>query len=949
MELALELSIAATQLFRNGDYRGAAALLKKAVTHKPDLFEAHHLLGMTYGCLDEFDHAIAHLHEAVRLSPSSASAHLLLGKAYDRLKLHQDAIPSLRTALELEPDSLSSGCALANALVSAGHAAEGMSILNHFAERSAADPLWHFTMGTLCQVESPHAALQHYREALRLKPDYHEVGFNYAILLLSLGMFEAGWREYEHRIPRLNLNPELALIPRWHGEPLTGKTILVVTEQGFGDTIQFIRYAGLLKAQGAMVYVLCPNNLPVRPLMGWAAGVDGTIASHEPVPYLDWYVPLMSLPGLFGTTLESIPSPPGYITPNADEVIRWRKRLDPYKGFKVGLVWAGNRTPGAIENRSVSFQEFSAVLDIEGITFFSLQIGPDALAGNEAGVNGTSLIDLTAHIHDFGDTAALIANLDLVVSVDTATAHLAGALGKPVWILIGHPPDWRWMRDRPDSPWYPSVRLFRQHQPGEWGPPIAELAEALRREYPLSKRPCFNTEEDFLTTGISSVSPSSTSVMKFRDLIGTVTGTKFGIALQDRDGNPVADITDLFLNLPRHKLKHSYFYQLSSPKNKLESHSFWGPHLVNAAEFIRDYHDCAALIANLDCVITFNQEIANIAVAMNKMVWLLVPDNEDDVRMAALFERRYRNVTVFRRHPGESWRDVFLKVSLHRLLLPTEHDCDFSDNEQRIDRDIRTMSSAIEIHSTDDLIALADAPTPSFVNVVIETTTVCNLRCSYCPNSTVGRPAAFMDERVFTRIIDSLAEYDSAYSGRISPHFYGEPLVDTRLEKFVRYTRQRLPTAQIELFTNGELLTVARYLALKEAGVTSFIVSQHSPEPSPIVMATLEAIHTNYPHLYSVTYVDQFHSTEKMNRGGIIKTAGSGKLSIRCNLYKELTFDVHGNAVLCCNDYLSSQSFGNISTQSIREIWDGPAYRRARNLLGYSYFPFPICTKCTMF
>lgn len=174
-----------------------------------------------------------------------------------------------------------------------------------------------------------------------------------------------------------------------------------------------------------------------------------------------------------------------------------------------------------------------------------------------------------------------------------------------------------------------------------------------------------------------------------------------------------------------------------------------------------------------------------------------------------------------------------------------------------------------------------------------------------------------MDEGVFSHIIDSLADYDDTYKGRVSPHFYGEPLLDTRLEIFIRYVRKRLPASHVELFTNGELLTVARYLSLKKAGVTS----QHSPEPSPGVMITLETIRKDYSPLYSVTYVDQFHSTEKMNRGGLIKTAGLGALSIRCNLYKELTFDVHGNAVLCCNDYLSSQSFGNISTQSIREMW----------------------------
>ncbi len=496
-ELALEFSIAATNLFNNGDYRGAASLLEKAVFHDPDLFETRHLLGVTYGCLNDFDLAAIQLREAVRISPSSASAHLLLGKACNRLGVHQEAISHLRKALELDPGSISTVCTLASTLAPAGYAAESINLLKRFAALGATDPLWHFTMAAFSQSESPQTALLHYREALRLKPEYHEAGLNYAILLLSLGMFEMGWREYEHRIPRLNLNPELNLIPRWHGEPLMGKTILVVTEQGFGDNIQFIRYAGLLKEQEATVYVLCPNNLQIRPLMDRAAGVDGTIIPHEPIPHLDWYVPLLSLPWIFGTTLENIPVAPVYIMPDADEIARWRERVGPYKGLKVGIVWAGNRALDADKNRSIPFQEFSALLKVTGITFFTLQIGPDALAPEDARASVAPIIDLTSHIHDFGDTAAFIANLDLVVSVDTATAHLAGALGKSVWTLLYHPPEWRWMRDREDSPWYPSMRLFRQDDRREWWPVIERVQRELAaHSSPLASpegKPCQKT------------------------------------------------------------------------------------------------------------------------------------------------------------------------------------------------------------------------------------------------------------------------------------------------------------------------------------------------------------------------------------------------------------------------------------------------------------------------
>lgn len=258
-------------------------------------------------------------------------------------------------------------------------------------------------------------------------------------------------------------------------------------------------------------------------------------------------------------------------------------------------------------------------------------------------------------------------------------------------------------------------------------------------EYHLSKLHWLYKKAGFLTASIPYLRPSGTCVMKFREQLGHAPGMKCGVALHDCDGNSAADISDLFLNLPRHKLRPTFFYHISSPENKLESLSFWGPHLVNTAESIRDYHDIAALVVCLDCVITFDQAIAHIAGAMDKLVWLLVPDTPDDVNKASVFEKFYHNVTVFRQQPGESWRDVFLKILLHRLLLPAEHDCDFSNDEKHIDQEIRTMSSVIEIRDTDDLIKLVDTPTPSFVNVVIETTTVCNLRCSYCPNSTVWK------------------------------------------------------------------------------------------------------------------------------------------------------------------------------------------------------------------
>jgi MoaA/NifB/PqqE/SkfB family radical SAM enzyme len=247
-----------------------------------------------------------------------------------------------------------------------------------------------------------------------------------------------------------------------------------------------------------------------------------------------------------------------------------------------------------------------------------------------------------------------------------------------------------------------------------------------------------------------------------------------------------------------------------------------------------------------------------------------------------------------------------------------------------------------------NLLPLLDCATPIFQNISIETTTICNLRCPYCPNSTIGPPPAYMPDATFYRIIDSVADFQPGYCGKISPHFYGEPLLDTRLEEFVRYAHKRLPQALIQIFTNGEMLTVDFFLALVNAGVQKFVISQHSPLPVPHLMDTLKIIHSNYADRARIEYFDQYHSNMKMNRGGLLTSNKCNNPQLfRCNQYKDLVFDVSGAVVLCCNDYLSSTTFGTIHGSSVRDIWQSVDYTRIRNQLYYSYFPLPICKKCS--
>jgi tetratricopeptide (TPR) repeat protein len=477
--VAIEYYLAAVAAFQSGEQLSALSLLTKATTSNPMFYEAHYFLGMIHGCRESFAQAIHHLHAALTCTPHSSAAHLLLGKAYCHLNRHPEGIACLQRAVALSPDSTETACALALAYSSANETEQAIRLLESYCHQGDNIPLGHFTLALLFTQTAPDLALRHYRQALDLKPDYHEAGLNYAVLLLSLGNFELGWQAYEHRIPWLGLNCELTGLPRWHGEALAGRTILVVTEQGFGDSIQFIRYARLLKQEGATVYLLCTNNLPLRSLLATAPGVDGTIGPDEPVPHLDCYIPLMSLPLRFGTRLESIPADTGYVTADPDAVSCWHERLKEYKELKVGVVWAGGRALKSNANRSISLPEFSSLFDCEGVTFFSLQVGSDALTSDDAARYGANLVDLTGHLHNFGDTAALIANLDLVISVDTAVAHLAGAMGVPVWLLLYYPAEWRWLRDWEGSPWYPTMKIFRQHVMMHWAQPLAEVRHRL--------------------------------------------------------------------------------------------------------------------------------------------------------------------------------------------------------------------------------------------------------------------------------------------------------------------------------------------------------------------------------------------------------------------------------------------------------------------------------------
>ena len=270
--------------------------------------------------------------------------------------------------------------------------------------------------------------------------------------------------------------PEFAQ-PPWDGSELNGKTVLLHAEQGLGDSIQFVRYVPMVRDRGGKVVLQCQPAL--SRLFTGLPGIDRVIKNGDPIPRFDAHCPLLSLPRAFGTTLDSIPASVPYLTADPAAALDWAKRLADRPGKKVGIVWAGRAGYVGDRTRSLSLTTLAPLACASGITWYSLQKGYAAAQISDA-PQGMELIDRTAELNDFADTAALIANLDLVISVDTAVAHLAGAMGKSVWTLLPYAPDWRWLLNRDDSPWYPTMRLFRQQRPGDWGEVIQRIAESLR-------------------------------------------------------------------------------------------------------------------------------------------------------------------------------------------------------------------------------------------------------------------------------------------------------------------------------------------------------------------------------------------------------------------------------------------------------------------------------------
>ena len=443
----------------------------------PDIPSAHNNLGAVLAKLQRLAEAVACYRRALDLEVRYPDAHNNLGAALAKQGRLDDAVACYRRAIELAPDYPDAHNNLGAALVKQGRLDDAVACHRRAIELKPDYPDAYSNLGGALATQGRlDDAVACYRRALELGPQIPGPHLNLALILLARGEFAAGWAEYEWRWKTLDLTngPRPFAQPQWHGEPAAGRTLLIHAEQGFGDTIQFCRYAPLAAERGLRVVVEVQK--PLVRLLGCLPGVDRVFGHGEDLPPFDLHCPMLSLPLAMGTTLATIPAAACYLQADPLQVAVWRTRLAAIsdQGSRIGLVWAGSSAMGADWQRSLPPDRLAPLFDVPGVHFFSLQKdGP-------AAPTHLPLSEFMAEMDDFADTAALIANLDLVIAVDTSVAHLAAALGKPVWLLDRFAPCWRWLLGRRDSPWYPTLRLYRQPEPGDWDSVVAEIVGDLR-------------------------------------------------------------------------------------------------------------------------------------------------------------------------------------------------------------------------------------------------------------------------------------------------------------------------------------------------------------------------------------------------------------------------------------------------------------------------------------
>ncbi len=473
---------------RQGKIEDAIAYLQHSIELNPNHAVAYYNLGIGFELLEKIDDAMVCYQQAIALEPKNYLVANNLGAIFQKKGNLESALIHFEEAIKSNSNYALSYNNLGIVLQKQGKLEES---IRYFEKAIALDAKYkeaYYNLGVSLWIESKlKEAVDYFSQAIELEESYTEAHWNRGLILLQMGDYKRGFKDYEWRWKRRGIQPPLSgknwlAVPQplWLGESLRGKTILLHAEQGFGDTIQFIRYVPLVQDYGGEVIIECHKLLV--PVVNTIPGVKNvvTIDKLKDVNF-DVHASLMSLPKILGTTLETIPRQIPYLQPHSEAI-----KINLFEGIrlKIGIVWASGYykdTPETVEAYQVKScppNLFFSLLDIPEIGLYSLQVGNDT----NIEYNHPNFQDLSQQINHFGDTAAAIAQLDLVISVDTAVAHLAGALGKPIWLLLPCKPDWRWMLEREDSPWYPTMRLFRQKQPGDWAEVFARVKSALLKE-----------------------------------------------------------------------------------------------------------------------------------------------------------------------------------------------------------------------------------------------------------------------------------------------------------------------------------------------------------------------------------------------------------------------------------------------------------------------------------
>jgi tetratricopeptide (TPR) repeat protein len=471
-ELHVTLAAALKTAGRLDEARDA---LERAIALKPDSAAAHIGLGNVLRAGGAAEAALEEYERAGLLAPGDIAAHSNQGLALKDLGRPEAALIRFRRALAVNPGAAEVHFNLGNTLRETGALEDAAEALARAVDLDPGHNRARANLGvTLRDLGRLDEALACFDAAIARDPGHADAHWNRALTLLLAGDFERGWAEYEWRWRATGMTPRDFPQPMWDGAPPEWRTILLHAEQGMGDCLHFIRYAPLVAAKGAKVVVECPA--PLVGLVRSCAGIAEVVARGAELPEFDLHAPLMSLPGLLATRGDTIPAETPYLRAPEHATTALEKVLAAPAGrINIGIVWAGNPAHDNDRNRSCDPALFSRLAEIPGVALYSLQ--KDDRTGALAAPPLAA--DLSPVLEDFSDTAYAVAKLDLVVTVDTALAHLAGALGRPVWLALPFAPEWRWQLGRGDSPWYPSMRLFRQSRPGDWAGVFERIAQAL--------------------------------------------------------------------------------------------------------------------------------------------------------------------------------------------------------------------------------------------------------------------------------------------------------------------------------------------------------------------------------------------------------------------------------------------------------------------------------------